>query len=489
MQQIVVVANRLFDLEYSVFAHGEPVLMAFRVDCCADKFLKNVLKTKHLFTLDDASWEHLVACSACKYRLIRLQQSERNLSEKEFPLINGGVVLREIGSGGGGSVWLFLNQSDGLAFEAIKVLGQRSCDEEQTKMERSSLIFQAERERLARLDNGNAVVSYKRHGWTQNDHRPWISMTFLRGAPSSMFAQHFRLSLRQRIRLARDICRSVESIHRLGVIHCDLKPGNVIVICLSRSSEVDGNSISWTVRPVDFGCSYDWHETVDGERVRNYLSHVAGTPGYICPELLRACDNVGESMLVQATIDIYSLGIMLFELMTGCVPWSLNQYKELRHGLTDRNWTSIKIPSASETLAAAKRQTGDSKHQSVSAIPHGATLLAGSLDFIVAKATAADPRRRYQSAGELANQLNAWLRYRPIEGYTETLPVFLRRWAISNPVRTAIASAMLIFLVGISILVIANADFKALGPNELQSQLANSLPKSAPANTDVQEDL
>lgn len=463
--------------------------MVFCADCCAEGFLKTVLTTKNLFTLDDASWEHLVACSTCKYRLIRIQESERSLSEKEFPSIKGGVVLREIGSGGGGTVWLFLNQSDGLAFEAIKVLGQRNRDEEQTKMERSSLIFQAERERLARLDDGNAVVSYKRSGWTEHDHRPWISMTFLRGASITMFAQYFRLSLRQRIQLARDICRSVESVHRLGVIHCDLKPGNVIVTRGSRSNDADGSPITWTVRPVDFGCSYDWHETVDGERVRKYLSHVAGTPGYICPELLQASDDGGESMLVRATIDVYSLGIMLFELVTGCVPWSREQYEKLRQGLTLENWKSMRIPSASDTLAAAKREADDLNHQSVSTISHGASSLAGCLDFIVAKAVATDPQARYQSAGDLANQLDAWLNYRPIEGHAETLSVFVRRWTNRNPVKTTIASAVLLFLVAISVVVIAIAESKTFGPSELQSQVVNSLTQSTATNTEVQGDL
>ncbi len=463
--------------------------MEFRVNCCTEDFLKTVLTTKHLFMLDNASWQHLVACSACKYRLIRLQQSERNLSEKEIPIIEGGIVLREIGSGGGGTVWLFLNQSDGLAFEAIKVLQYRSGDDEHTKVENASLTFQAERERLARLDNGNGVVSYKRKGWTANDHRPWISMTFLRGAPTSLFAQHFHLSLRQRVRLARDVCRAVESIHRLGVIHGDLKPGNVIVIRGNGASHASHDRLTWTVHPVDFGCSYDWHETVDGRRIRNYLSHVAGTPGYICPELLEACDAVGESIPVRATIDVYSLGIMLFELLTGCLPWSTEQREKLRPSRTFDSFQSRPIPSASETLTAAKRDQNDSNRCAVKAISHCASSLAGSLDFIVAKAVASDPQRRYQSAGDLANQLDALLSYRPIEGHTETLPVFVKRWTIGNPVKTTIASAVLLFVAGISLLVIANAAPENPRQSSLQSQLVDCPAPAAAVRTDVQEDL
>ena len=465
--------------------------MEFRADCCAEDFLETVLKTKHLFTLDNASWEHLVACSSCKYRLIRIRESERKASKQEYPSIEGGVVLRKIGSGGGGTVWLFLNQADGLAFEAIKVLGQHNCNEKQTENENASLTFQAERERLARLDDGNIVVSYKRKGWTENDRRPWISMTFLRGAPTSLFAQYFKLSLRQRVQLARDICRSIESIHRLGVIHCDLKPGNVVVTRGSLSNQADDNPLTWTVRPVDFGCSCDWHDTVDGKRVRKYLSHVAGTPGYICPELLGACDDVGESISVRPTIDVYSLGVMLFELVTGCLPWSPEQYEKLRHDLTREpileDWKSTRVPAASDTLAAARRQANDSSCRPLKAIAHRASSLVGALDFIVAKAVAIDPQKRFQSAGELANQLDDWLTYRPIKGHTETLPVFVKRWSVGNPVKTTIASAMLFYLVGISILVVVNAESKELRGSDPQVQIADRLAVATAVTAGVEE--
>jgi serine/threonine-protein kinase len=436
--------------------------MVFRVDCCADEFLKTVLTTRHLFTLDDASWQHLVACPACKHRLIRIWESQRDSREEEFPSIEGGVVLRKIGSGGGGCVWLFLNQADGLAFEAIKVAREQNAEDGQTRMENASLVFDAERERLARLDDGNSVVSYKRNGLTKGDQRPYIAMTFLRGSSPTLFARRFDLSLHQRVRLARDISRAIESIHRSGVIHCDLKPGNIIVTLDRTWSPSLDRSLAWKVRIVDFGCSHDRHEIIDGKLVEQYLSHVAGTPGYICPELLGARDGANELMPVRATIDVFALGIILFELVTGRLPWSCDddQQEKFCHEHTRRkvpeDRRSTDTHAAGETLEGAKKENNQFVPSDANEISYPASSLGEALEHIVTTAAATDAQERYQSAAELADQLDSWLRHHPDEGDFEKWPVFVRRWTTGNQAMMAIVSAVLLLMVGLSILVVAS---------------------------------
>jgi len=306
-------------------------------------------------------------------------------------------LIRRLGAGGMAEVWL-ARRADG-AFRrevALKLpmLVHLRADLEQR--------FTRERDILASLEHPHIARLYD--AGVDPNGLPYLSMEYVEGRPLTEWCDAHRLEIQARLELFLQILEAVQYAHEKQVIHRDLKPSNVLV------------TQSGQVRLLDFGVAKLLEADESQLTEITNLHGRAVTPDYASPELLR-----GES--VDARGDVYSLGVLLYELLTGVRPYRLKNAASI--GLLEHTVTTVEVKKPSTQLeadAAAARGT----------IPEKLVRqLRGDLDAIALKALAKEPAKRYPSVAALAEDVRRYLRTRPIEALpartTDRLGKFLRR--------------------------------------------------------------
>jgi len=331
-------------------------------------------------------------------------------------------LIRILGSGGMAEVWL-ARRSDG-AFRrevALKLpmLGRVRADLEQRFARECDILASLEHPHIARLYDAGV----------EPDGLPYLSMEYVEGSPLTDWCDAHHLGIPARLELFLQVLEAVQYAHGKQVIHRDLKPSNVLV------------TESGQVRLLDFGVAKLLEA---GEPQLTELTDLHGravTPDYASPELLR-----GEP--VDARSDVYSLGVLLYELLTGVRPYGLRNAASV--GLLEHAIAAVEVkkPSAQlEANAVTARGT----------IPGTrARILRGDLDAIALKALAKDPAKRYASASALADDLRRHLAARPIEAlparFADRVTKFLRRnrtiVAVTVPAVTAVLAAILFLVIG-----------------------------------------
>jgi len=332
-------------------------------------------------------------------------------------------LIRRLGAGGMAEVWL-ARRADG-AFRrevALKLpmLGRLRGDLEQR--------FARERDILAGLEHPHIARLYD--AGVDPNGLPYLAMEYVAGHPLTEWCDAQRLGIRARLELFLQMLGAVQYAHEKQVIHRDLKPSNVLVTELGQ------------VRLLDFGVA----KLLEAEEPQlTELTSVHGravTPDYASPELLG-----GES--VDARSDIYSLGVLLYELLTGARPYRLRNAASI--GLLEHAVTTVEVKKPSTQLeadAAAARGT----------VPERlGRQLRGDLDAIALKALAKEPAKRYLSVGALAEDLRRHLSARPIEAlpprFTDRLSKFRRRnrtvVGVAMPAVAAVVAAVAFLVVGL----------------------------------------
>ncbi len=325
-----------------------------------------------------------------------LAESERSLGVYE--------LLREIGRGGMSTVWLAERADDQFRRQVAVKLIKRGMDSADVQRR-----FRAERQILAGLDHPHIARLYD--GGTSESGRPYFVLELIEGTAIDEDCDRRRLGLAERLEVFRAVCSAVEYAHRNLVIHRDLKPGNILVTA-------DG-----IPKLLDFGIARllapdPLQEAEATATVARLL-----TPQYASPEQLR-----GEN-LTTAT-DIYSLGVLLYKLLTGRLPYRLE-------GVS---------PLAVESALRAEIPKP-------SAIREGpfSRLLEGDLDNIVLKAMHLEPARRYGSVELLAEDLRRYLAGLPVTAREDTLGYRLRKFLRRNRVPVAAAAAAAVLILGFAI--------------------------------------
>lgn len=296
-------------------------------------------------------------------------------------------LVSPMGEGGMGTVYR-AERADGASGRpvAIKLLHR--------DLDRGTMLrrFQTERQILASLDHPN--IARLLDGGVTAEGRPYFVMELIEGRSLSAYAEEEKLSLRARLELFRLICGAVQSAHQKLVVHRDLKPANILV------------TAEGVPKLLDFGIAKLLDSETASERTATGMQLM--TPAYASPEQVR-----GE--LISTSSDIYSLGVLLFELLTGAKP--------------------LKLPTG-DPLAAARMVSEQEPPRPSSLNP----ALAGDLDNILLKALAKEPGRRYGSAVELADDLRRHLQGLPVEARAATWRYrtgkFVRRhrWAVAATV-------------------------------------------------------
>ncbi len=334
-------------------------------------------------------------------------------------------LIEKMGSGGMGDVWR-ASQLEPVKREVALKLIRAGMDSEEVLTR-----FHAERQALARMDHSHIARVYDA-GITESG-RPYFVMELIEGLPITTFCDRNRLSTPQRIELFLDLCAGVDHAHKRGIIHRDLKPSNLLV------AREGGKPVP---KIIDFGIAKAIEGADETPGASTRLGQWIGTPEYMSPEQASL-----SSFEIDTRTDVYSLGAVLYELLSGS---KLHDSKRLRDSGPDEMRRRIREEEPSRPSERIS-QLGDSTTEVAESRGTEPTSLArsikGDLDWIVMKALEKDRERRYDSAHELAEDLQRHLRHEPVLAGPPTLPYRLSKFVRRHRVAVTAAGLMAIALL------------------------------------------
>ena len=340
-------------------------------------------------------------------------------------------LLQQIGEGGMGVVFLAEQTAPIERRVALKII--------KPGLDTREVIarFEAERQALALMDHPN-IARVLDAGTTEHG-RPYFVMELVNGVPLTQYCDENSLATSERLRLFSAICRAVQHAHQKGIIHRDLKPGNILV------ANYDDEIVP---KVIDFGVARATNQKLTAKTLFTQFGQVVGTLEYMSPEQAQR-----NQLDVDTRSDVYSLGIVLYELLTGETPLDKER---LRHSAFDEvlrlireqepALPSLKISESKQLQAvAATRRVAPSQLTS---------LVRGDLDWIVLKTLQKDRSERYASVKELADDILRHLQDLPIQAGPPRLDVRLRKFVKRNrPAVLASAAAMLLLVTAATIFI------------------------------------
>ena len=360
-------------------------------------------------------------------------------------------VLGKIGSGGMGSVWLAEQEEPIRRRLAIKRIKPGMDSEEVVRR------FASERHALALMDHAHIAKIFD--AGTTPDGRPYFAMEYVEGEPITAFADRHGLDTEARLRLLLPVLDAVQHAHRRGVLHRDLKPSNVLV------AKSDNDAIP---KVIDFGVAraLESSPSLLGTRL-TADGHIVGTPEYMSPEQASL-----REVEVDTRSDVYSLGVLLYELLTGQLPLDLGRLRRDSLASVARVLEDFDPPTPSSRISAVDASSSRIASARCTTPEALRRRLRGELDWICLKALEKDPQRRYGSVDELSADLRAHLEGRDVRAVPPSrsyrLRKAFRRHRVAFAVSAALALAVLVAISGVGFgLVhardearIAHADFE-----------------------------
>lgn len=302
------------------------------------------------------------------------------------------LLLEILGAGGMGEVYLAEQEEPIHRKVALKII--------KLGMDTKEVIarFESERQALALMDHVNIAKVFDAGATEQG--RPYFVMEYVQGIPITHYCDRYRLSTRERLGLFAKVCYAIHHAHQKGIIHRDIKPSNVLV------SRQNGDAIPMVI---DFGVAKATNQRLTERTVFTEQGQLIGTPEYMSPE---QADPTG--LHVDTTSDVYSLGVLFYELLTGALPFESGtlrtaDFDEIRRII--REEVPPKPSSRLSTLGERAADIASRRRTSVSAL---AKRVRGELDWIAMRAMEKDRSRRYQSASECALDVERYLRDEPV---------------------------------------------------------------------------
>ncbi|GAA5131764.1 serine/threonine protein kinase [Luteolibacter yonseiensis] len=332
-------------------------------------------------------------------------------------------LVAPLGEGGFGSVWQ-VEQVEPIRRELALKLIKRGMDSREIIAR-----FGAERQALALMDHPNIAAVWD--AGTTPDGRPYFAMEWVKGEPLTRYCDSRNLSIRERLELFIPVCHAVQHAHQKAILHRDLKPSNILV------SLVDGTPVP---KVIDFGIAkaLGSPDGADHEAslLRTRAGAVVGTPEYMSPE------QAGSVPDVDTRSDIYSLGVILYELLTGQTPLARSGGEVTGGDQLLRRIREEEAAKPSTGFQSVTEKSLDAAACRGSELPRLRRMMKGDLDWIVLKALEKDRGRRYGTATALAADLGRFLRQEPVSAAAPTWNYQFSKLVRRN--RTAFTAAGLV---------------------------------------------
>ncbi len=342
------------------------------------------------------------------------------LGEAEGDIIGPYTLRQKIGEGGFGVVWMAEQSQPMSRMVALKVV-KAGMDTKQVLAR-----FEAEQQALALLDHPN-IAKVLDAGATETG-RPYFVMELVKGIPITQFCQEQKLNTKARLDLFRDVCSAINHAHQKGIIHRDLKPSNVMVT-LHGDNPV--------AKVIDFGIAKATQQKLTDKTLFTRFEQFLGTPVYMSPEQAAL-----SGLDIDTRSDIYSLGVLLYELLAGKPPFDPKTllskgYEEMRRIIREDE------PPKPSTKLTETESSGDNKFVSVAP-----SSLKGELDWIIMKAIDKDRGRRYETANAFAGDIGRYLNNEPVLAAAPSAAYKFRKFARRNKAVLGVAAAMITLLLG-----------------------------------------
>jgi serine/threonine protein kinase len=339
-------------------------------------------------------------------------------------------LLEKIGEGGFGEVWMVEQREPVKRRAALKII-KLGMDSRQIVAR-----FEAERQALAMMDHANIAKIFDAD--VTDTGRPYFVMELVRGVKITEYCDENQLPTRERLKLFILVCQAIQHAHQKGIIHRDIKPSNILVTLH------DGVPVP---KVIDFGIAKATQQELTDKTVFTQFQQFIGTPAYISPEQAEM-----SGLDVDTRADIYSLGVLLYELLVG-TPFDA---KEMIQGGLDalrqivREKEPLRPSTKLNTLAGDARTTAGQRRQTdVGKLVHQ---LRGDLDWIVMKCLEKDRTRRYETANGIAADIQRHLRNEPVNARPPSAAYKLQKaWQRNKVIFTAAAVVAVALVAGISV--------------------------------------
>lgn len=335
-------------------------------------------------------------------------------------------LLEKIGEGGWGVVYMAEQVEPVTRRVALKIV--------RLGMDTKQVIarFEVERQALAMMNHEN--IAKVLDAGTTVEGRPYFVMELVRGIPITQYCDENQLTTPERLELFIDVCHAVQHAHQKGIIHRDIKPSNILVTMHDHKA---------VPKIIDFGIAKATQQKLTDKTLFTQFQQFIGTPAYMSPEQAQM-----SGLDLDTRTDIYSLGILLYELLTGKTPidakeLSQSDYDEMRRRIREEEAmlpsTRLNVMDNQEMTTVAKR-----RHVEPARLNR---LLQGELDWIVMKAIEKDRSRRYETATELALDVRRYLDFEPVKAAAPSKLYQLRKLFRRHRGACLAAAAVVIALI------------------------------------------